>query len=87
MSTPIYLKNCSPTSAVQGKIAAEAWFGEKIALSHMCVFECAAFKHVPKESRKKRDSKSIELVFVSYCTEAKGYCLLNPDKPTNYQSP
>lgn len=59
----------------------EAWSGEKIDLSHLRVFGSRAFMHIPKECRKKLDSKSREMIFVGYCENTKGYRLIDPKNP------
>ena len=39
----------------------EAWSGRKQFVTHMRVFECVAYAHVPDELRKKLDSKGGEM--------------------------
>ncbi|KMQ85397.1 retrovirus-related pol polyprotein from transposon tnt 1-94 [Lasius niger] len=55
------------------------WTGLKPNFSHLRVFGCKAFAHIPKVSRQKWDPKAKELIFVGYCPETKGYRLLNPE--------
>lgn len=78
VNTAVYLKNRSPTVAVQKMTPEEAWTGRKVDLSHLKVFGCRAFVHIPDEKRTKWDPKSKEFVFVGYCDESKGYRLVNP---------
>ena len=42
LSTAIYLRNCSPTKAVDGMTPFEAWTKKNPSASHLCVFGCAA---------------------------------------------
>jgi len=52
-ATTIYLKNRSPTKAVEGMTPYEAWFGKKPILGHLKIFGCIAYAHIPKQKRKK----------------------------------
>lgn len=51
--TATYLINRSPTSRIPKEIPEEQWTETKQDLSHLCVFGCRAFAHVPKELRQK----------------------------------
>jgi len=44
----------------------EAWYGKKPRISHLRVWGCPAFVHVPKEKRGKLASRAWEGVFVGY---------------------
>lgn len=81
VNTAIYLKNRTPTQALNNKIPEELWKGNKINLSHLRVFGCEAHVLVPKEKRTKLDSKTQKCIFVGYATESKGYRLINPENP------
>ena len=81
VSTAIYLKNRSPTKAVKGKTPIEVWTGRKPNLQHLRIFGCKAYAHLPKHERKKLDAKSKECIFVGYCSESKGYRLVDRDNP------
>jgi len=78
VNTVVYLKNRSPTKSLEYKTPFEALFGFKLAVSHLRVFGCKAFAHVPKENRKKLDSKAIKCTFIGYCSEYKAYKLFDP---------
>lgn len=80
LSTATYLQNRSPTKAVCGKTPYEAWTGEKPRVDGLRVFGCQAFAHVPKDERKKLDSKSRKCVLLGYGTTTKGYRLYDPVK-------
>ena len=77
LSTAVYLRNRSPTKAVQEITPLEAWTGEKPVVKHLRVFGCNAYVHVPKEERGKLDSKSKKCIFVGYGNEMKGYRLFD----------
>ena len=75
LSTAAYLCNQSPTKAEKGMTSYEAWTGEKPKVDHLRIFECQAFVHVPKDERKKLDSKSKKCILMGYGTTTKGYSL------------
>eukprot|EP00253_Pinus_taeda_P023165 PITA_23165 len=58
VEAPCYLGNISPSSMLEDKNPQEVWNGNKPSLSHLMVFGCDAYVHVPKEKRTKLDSKS-----------------------------
>ena len=80
LSTAAYLHNRSPTKAVKGMTPYEAWTGEKPKVDHLRIFGCQAFVHVPKDERKKLDSKSKKCILMGYGTTTKGYRLYDPLK-------
>ena len=80
LSTATYLRNRSPTTAVCGMTPHEALTGEKTQVDGLRVFGCQAFVHIPKDERKKLDSKSRKCILLGYGTTAKGYRLYDPLK-------
>eukprot|EP00253_Pinus_taeda_P003406 PITA_03406 len=74
----VYILNRCPTNAVMNKIPEEAWSGQKQTVTHMRVFGCVAYAHVPNQLRNKLDSKGEKCVFIGYCDESKAYKLYNP---------
>ena len=72
-----YLRNRTPTSALQGsRMPLEVWSGRKPDISHLRMFECVAYAHVPDSQRQKLDKKAAKLRFVGYSTQLKGYRLI-----------
>jgi len=63
---------------LEDKTPQEVWTGKKCSLSHLRVFGCDAYVHVPKEKRTKLDSKSKKCIFIGYKDGLKGYKLWNP---------
>jgi len=53
METTCYLVNKSPSLALEDKTPQEVWTGKKPYLSHLRVFGCDAYVHVPKEKKKQ----------------------------------
>lgn len=78
VSTAVFLINRSPTRCLKDITPEEAWSGKKPNLNNLRVFGCKAMAHVPKQKRKKWDSKSVECIFVGYCVNTKGYRMFDP---------
>eukprot|EP00253_Pinus_taeda_P025870 PITA_25870 len=64
VDTACYLVNRSPSSALEDKTPQEVWTGKKPSLSHLRVFGCDAYVHVPKEKHTKLDSKFEKCIFI-----------------------
>ena len=77
ISTATYLRNRSPTSAVDGMTPHQAWYGRKPGVEHLRVFGGAAYTHVPKDERRKLDSKTRRCTMLGYGSVQKGYRLLD----------
>ena len=75
LSTCVYLRNRSPTKALEGITPYEAWSGVKPDVSLLRVFGCSAYAHVPKVERNKLDYKTRKCVLLGYGTSQKGYRL------------
>lgn len=68
----------SPSVQAGDSTPYELWTGKKPSLSHVKVFGCDAFVHVPKQKRKKWDSKSKKVMLVGYQGESANYRLFDP---------
>ena len=66
LSTAVYLRNRSPTKAVEGKTPYEAIPGEKPKVGHSRVFRCTAYSHISKDERRKLDDKAQKCIFLGY---------------------
>ena len=86
LSTATFLRNRSPTKAVHGMTPREAWTGEELRVDGLRVFVCQAFVHIPKDERKKLDSKSRKCILLGYGTTTKGYRLYDPLKKKLFHS-
>lgn len=51
VSCSIYILNKSPTKIVRDMIPQKEWSGKIHSVSHLKVFGCIAYAHVPKETR------------------------------------
>ena len=78
MSTAIYIINRTPTAAVHNVTPEERYSGKKPDLSHLKVFVCICYVHVPDELRTKLDAKDEKCIFLGYSLEHKGYICYNP---------
>ena len=73
-----YIFNRCPTKTIQNMVPKEARSGRKNGVTHMRVFGCVAYAHVPYHLRKKLDNKGDKCIFVGYSGEPKAYKLYNP---------
>ena len=80
VATAAYIQNRLPTSVLKEGTPYQRWCGKKPDLSHMRVFGCVAYAHVPEIERRKLDKKAVKLRFVGYANNAKGYRLWDEDK-------
>eukprot|EP00253_Pinus_taeda_P008164 PITA_08164 len=73
-----YILNRCPTKAVMNRVPEEAWSGRKQGVTHMKVFGCVAYAHIPDQLRRKLDSKGEKCLFIGYSEESKAYRLYIP---------
>ncbi|KAF2343935.1 Reverse transcriptase RNA-dependent DNA polymerase [Trinorchestia longiramus] len=73
LSTAVYVKNRSPTSAHKNLTPYQASNGHKPNVQHFRTFRCMAYAHVPKDEREKLNSKSKTCVLLGYGSGTKGY--------------
>eukprot|EP00253_Pinus_taeda_P029009 PITA_29009 len=73
-----YILNRCPTKAVMNRVPEEAWSGRKQGVTHMRVFGCVAYAHIPDQLRRKLDSKGEKCLFIGYSEESKAYRLYIP---------
>ncbi|CAM8949433.1 unnamed protein product [Rhodiola kirilowii] len=76
--TACYLINRSPCIPLELETPESVWTGKNAAYSHLKVFGCKAFAHVPKQQRSKLDDKAIPVVFLGYGNEEMGYRMWDP---------
>ena len=73
LSTAVYTRNRSPTSALNDKTPYEVLNHRKPGVKHLKVFGCPAFSHIPSDERAKLDPKTRRCIFVGYSNVTKGY--------------
>ena len=76
--TAVMIRNRSPTVSIDNMTPYECFYGRKPDMSHFKAFGCKAYMHVPKENRKKWDSKTKKCILVGYSITSKGYRLYGP---------
>jgi hypothetical protein len=76
--TALYIMNRTPTTVVYGVTPEKKFTGKKPNVSHLGVFGCIAYVHVPDEKRSKLDPKVGKCIFIGYSLEQKRYKCFNP---------
>ena len=78
VATAAYLRNRTTTCANEQQLTPfERWYGHKPDISHLRVFGCAAYCHVPSTERRKLDKKAQRMCFIGYSKNPKGYRLID----------
>ena len=77
VSHAVYLINRNPTRANSGETPEERYSGIIPDISNLRIFGCIALVHIPKEHRKKLESKTQTCIFLGFDSETKGYCLFD----------
>ena len=75
--TAVYLKNRTPTKALDNKTPYEVWNKRKPNLSHLCEIGCKAFVLIQARHVPKIYSRSVECVLIGYSTHSKAYRCYN----------
>jgi hypothetical protein len=70
--------NRTPIIAIHGMTLKEKFTGKKPNVSHLKVFGCITYMHVPDEKRSKLDPKAEKCIFIGYSLEQTGYRCFNP---------
>jgi hypothetical protein len=78
IKTARYLVNMYPLSTLVNMTPNEVWFGKNPLMTHLKVFGCDAFVHVPKEKRSNMDKKAVKCIFIGYKEGMKGYKIWDP---------
>ena len=56
----------------------EMFTGNKLEVSHLKIFGCLVFVHIPKEKRTKLDPSEKKGIFVGYCEVSKAFKIYIP---------
>lgn len=72
-----YVRNRSPVSGMHAT-PLELFSGTKPNISHLKIFGCTAYAHVPKQLRQKLDAVAVKGVMVGYEQSTKGYRIYVP---------
>lgn len=65
-NTAVYIRNRAPNSTLNNVTPHEVWTGQPADLSHLRVFGCRAWVHVPDEVRRQLEPKSVPAVMLGY---------------------
>ena len=71
--TTIYVQNRISHSALGNKTPEEMFSRENTELSHLKIFACPVYIHIPKEKRSKLDPLGKKDMFVGYSEKSKYY--------------
>lgn len=77
-SSAAYVINRLPTKVLLHKSPFEVLFNSVPSYSNFKVFGCRVFPYLRPYSEHKLAPRSIECIFVGYCTQYKGYKCLDP---------
>ena len=86
VNTAVRLINRSPSVPLDFDIPQRVWVGKNVPYSHLKVFGCKAFMHVPKEERLKLDDKATPCIFIRYGDKEFNYRLWDSDKQKTIRS-
>ena len=69
----VYVHNIIFHFSLRNKTLEEMFSGEKPEVSHLKIFGCHVYIHIPKEKRTKLDSSGKKGLFVGYSEQSKAY--------------
>ena len=78
--TAVYIRNRCPSSSLPDITPMEVWTGRKPDVSHLRVFGCPAYAHVPRDERGKLSPKTKECWMLGYGDTTKAYRLYDKDR-------
>jgi hypothetical protein len=64
-----YIMNRTPITIVHGMTPEEKFTSKKLDVSHLRMFDCIAYMHVPNEKKSKLDPKVEKCIFIGYTLE------------------
>ena len=76
--TAVYVHNCTPHIVLENKTLEEVFSGKKPEVSHLRIFGCLVYIHIPKEKRTKLDPSGKKGIFVGYSESLKAYRIYFP---------
>ena len=69
--TAVYVQNHNPHRVLENKTPEEVFSGKKLEFSHLRIFGCPVYIHIPKEKRTKLDPSRKNGIFVGYSESSK----------------
>ena len=79
-NTSVYVQNKSPHQVFGNKTLEEPFTGVKPDVSHLTIFGCSVYIHIPKEKRSKLEPLGKKETFVGYSETSKAYQIYIPIK-------
>jgi hypothetical protein len=76
--TAVYVQNRTLHRVLGSKTTEEMFTGEKLEVSHLRIFSCPIYIHVPKEKRSKLDPSRKNGIFDGYSETLKAYKVYIP---------
>jgi hypothetical protein len=76
--TAVYVQNRLSHSALGFKTSEEMFTGKKPEVSHLKIFGCPVFIHIPKEKSNKMEPSRKKGIFVGYCEVSKAFRIYIP---------
>jgi hypothetical protein len=76
--TAVYVQNRLSHSALGFKTPEEMFTGKKPEVSHLKIFGCPVFIHIPKEKRNKLEASGKKGIFVGYYEVSKAFRIYIP---------
>ena len=64
--TTVYVQNRTAHRVLENKTFEEVFSGKKLEVSHLRIFRCPMYIHIPKEKRTKLDPSGKKGIFVGY---------------------
>ena len=71
--TTVYVHNRTPHRVLENKAPEEVFSEKKLEVSHLRIFNCPVYIHIPKEKRTKLDPLGMKGIFVGYSKSSKAY--------------
>jgi len=71
----MHVQNRTPHKILGNKTPEEVFTGNKQEISHLRIFGCPMFIHVPKEKRTKLEPSGKKGTFVGYSETSKAYII------------
>ena len=76
--TVVYVQNRTPHRVLENKTPEKVFSDKKPEVSHLRIFSCPMYIHIPKEKRMKLDSLGKKGIFVGYIERSKSYRIYFP---------
>ena len=69
----MYVQKRTPHRVLENKTTEEVFSGKRPKVSHLIIFGCPVYIHIPKEKRTNLDALGKKGIFVRYSESSKAY--------------